>query len=614
MRYVRRAVCRGLSVVHAFLARLVCGTAAAAALCIAACAPALVGSGPALPSQLNPWQADSIVVRGILDTNGLRTVPIETVARVEHGRVVALVFGRQTAVIHVLPAYVGGLSQLRELALTDCGLRTLPREIDYLDRLYLLRLDRNRLVNLPEEICELPGLRDLSLSHNLLVELPEALAGLRQLRVLDVSYNRLSGLPESIGALAALRALSLSHNRLTGLPQSLGGLDSLLTLKLDHNSLVSLPDQIGRLPSLRILQAANNRLARVTDELEQLRTLSVLQLAYNDLLSLPAGLGRSSEMIILDITGNRIASLSERYADPARFPRLATLALDNNRLCSAPPALSAWLERLSPSWRSRQLCGGASGGGMRLVTVGLGDSVEIDGQIVEFLAYKELERRTYLLVRSGGHAAVYQPGARIGHDEFLSRVSRLTGDPPRRSLELSVDRRFLPAPPAPGRYEIVGVGSSVSTAEVGEITLESVAPDSAFLVFAPGLRRLVRPAQSISLAWEDLRATLTCRWVFHDGRGRPPEFYPDSVPPVSAVGFDIDLQDRTFRPRAADRQAAIAADPSAIVEIYDLGGRLLATSPYARADELTASMPNGSYLRRFTGGGETVWDRFFVNR
>jgi hypothetical protein len=102
--------------------------------------PLLVGSP--VVSQVRPcsdWACDSMVVRTILDANGVDQTVYNATQRV--GRVTRL--------------FLRGL-----------GLTSLPAAIGRLDSLQYLDLGENRLTDLPPEIGELRALTGLLLSHN----------------------------------------------------------------------------------------------------------------------------------------------------------------------------------------------------------------------------------------------------------------------------------------------------------------------------------------------------------------------------------------------------------------------------------------------------------------
>lgn len=566
-------------------------------------------------TSLTPLQADTLIVRAILDTNGLRQVPVGAVTQVAHGRVVGLYFGRGRPCISRLPGYVASLSRLYELVITDCGLYTLPHEVDYLQDLYLLRLDNNRLTNIPEQVGDLVGLKELSIRRNQLVEVPAAIGQLFRLERLDLSRNRIQRLSDSVGHLSRLRALDLSHNRLTSMPAAIGGMDSLLTLKLDYNDIAELPAETGRLSSLRILSVSNNRLIGFPKEVGGLTRLNVLQASYNRIEQLPSSLGSLSGLMVLDLRRNDIAGLPSEVAAPGGLSSLYQVRIEHNRLCGLPMSTSRWLERIAGNWRDSQRCHAlGDDDGERRLQVLLGDTVEVADQRVAFLAVGGDDDDPELLVRVNDHVGVYKPRERIGESPLGIRLGTLREESDRLSLDVVTPTRCVVEPDPQGHYALVGPGSRATTLEAGAVELVGVSGGRATFSFLNAAERELSAGEESLISWENFRATVRCTWVFGDGRGPAPEFYPDSAPPVMAAGIVITTSETAYRPDARLRESLIAADPVAQVYIYDLGGRLLASAAYARGEELVASMPNGSYIREARGGGQVVWDRFIVNR
>jgi len=92
------------------------------------------------------FTGDTLVVRGLLDTNGLREVASLSVADTSYERVTALFLAHRG--LSVVTTAVGGLTQLRALDLHDNLLTSLPVSVTSLDSLEVVLLDDNRLCGL----------------------------------------------------------------------------------------------------------------------------------------------------------------------------------------------------------------------------------------------------------------------------------------------------------------------------------------------------------------------------------------------------------------------------------------------------------------------------------
>jgi len=96
----------------------------------------------------------------------------------------------------------------------------------------------------PEWLGRLTALTMLDLSDNQLTALPESLGNLSVLTSLNMSKNELAAVPESLGRLTALTMLDLSDNQLTALPESLGNLSALTSLNISRNHSAAVPDSV----------------------------------------------------------------------------------------------------------------------------------------------------------------------------------------------------------------------------------------------------------------------------------------------------------------------------------------------------------------------------------
>jgi Leucine-rich repeat (LRR) protein len=192
------------------------------------------------------WKDDSLVVRQILDTNGLTELPVEgVIIKGDSGRVTILgLYNYPT--FNILPASIRRLTKLNTLNIEKTNLNILPPEIGDLNMLRVLTLISNKISMLPPEIGKLSSLTTLRviLCSNF-KSIPEEICNLNSLRILDLYDNALTTLPKDIGNLVSLEQVALDYNNLTTLPQSIINL-SLKPYKFKvcyNDSLTFTPEQ-----------------------------------------------------------------------------------------------------------------------------------------------------------------------------------------------------------------------------------------------------------------------------------------------------------------------------------------------------------------------------------
>jgi len=185
---------------------------------------------------VNFWH-DTLVIRSILDSNGLTNISVSKVASFRDGRVFQLDFSR-LGLTKILP-------QIGQLRITH------------------LYLDSNSLESLPNELGSIASLVTLHVSYNRLTAIPSTISNLKGLQHLDISNNQLDSLPIAIGSLFSLSDIWLQNNSLTALPESFDDLGQLHMCNLENNKLESLPMFITRLRELTFLSILHNRLTSV---------------------------------------------------------------------------------------------------------------------------------------------------------------------------------------------------------------------------------------------------------------------------------------------------------------------------------------------------------------
>jgi len=122
------------------------------------------------------WECDSVIVRVILDSNGLTTTPVASVS------------------------YRDSTGRLFHLRLNDLPITKLPNVIGGLSALTNFECERTKLVEISPQIGRLTQLTTLEINDNELTNLPIEITGLNNLTTLDVHNNRLANLPAVVVA------------------------------------------------------------------------------------------------------------------------------------------------------------------------------------------------------------------------------------------------------------------------------------------------------------------------------------------------------------------------------------------------------------------------------
>lgn len=191
------------------------------------------------------YVSDTLAVRAILDSNGLDTVPVESLIDSSNGRIYFLSLHSKN--LSYLPSELGNLTALEYLYLSVNKLTNLPPEIGNLNNLLWIELSVNNIESLPKEILNLTNLVCIWFNGNNLSHIPSEIFNIVSLQYLFINQNNLTSLPSEIEKLTNLKVLDIKENNLTILPNEIGNLSNLKNLYLQHNNLTTLPDSIVKL-------------------------------------------------------------------------------------------------------------------------------------------------------------------------------------------------------------------------------------------------------------------------------------------------------------------------------------------------------------------------------
>ncbi len=323
------------------------------------------------------FQADSLIVRHILDTNHISLSVMGLVKISEDFRI-------------------------SELALSNKNLKIIPREIGSLAGIRSLDLSINVIDSLPSTLFDLPLLTSLDISDNRIAVLSHSIVKCTTLVSLRCANNFLDSLPQEIGKLVNLNELELANNNLTKIPASLGKCKKLTYLGVNNNRLLELPGSLGLCPNLEKLFCDGNNIVALPDSLTLCTKLQYLSIAHNlSVITLPATLGNLAELKYLIATGCKLASLP---ASIGKITGLIDLSVNSNLLTALPPEIVNLRNLYMLKLQANKLCTLETV--MSIWALGV-QPRSLDSQVCDTTSYKPI------VIESPLNGAVYTPGMSI---------------------------------------------------------------------------------------------------------------------------------------------------------------------------------------------------------
>ncbi|MBD3320040.1 MAG: hypothetical protein GF350_02990, partial [Chitinivibrionales bacterium] len=210
------------------------------------------------------YAADTLIIRAILDSNGLHAVAATEVCSPDSlMRYVDSITMRGRG-LEELPPRIGELVQLRSLNLDSNMLTSLPDEIGKLRNLISLIVTENLLSTMPTSLWNIPVLRKVNIRGNAMSTIPDAIQSAAGLEHLNAGFNPVTAIPVSLCSIATLRELNANNCAITQIPDCLDQLPVLATLELQNNELASLPQSFFQLNRIGHIDINNNRLCSLT--------------------------------------------------------------------------------------------------------------------------------------------------------------------------------------------------------------------------------------------------------------------------------------------------------------------------------------------------------------
>lgn len=254
--------------------------------------------------------------------------------------------------------FIQGCTALRELVLSNMGIKRLPQAIKECQHLTRLDISNNNIVDLEHITLDtLSNLSSIKCHNNRLSTVPDYFRNFRQLKYLNLSNNRFDKIPLVVCDIEPLVELDFSFNTVTVVPPEIGKLENLERLNLLANILTSLPPTLGSLVALKELDIRRNVISDFSP-LTSIPVLEVLRCEHNQASTLDASwanirvltakhnsltrfalTGSSTTLTSLNLSYGKLSTLS-----PEIFGHLGsveTLVLDNNTLRILPDGIGS---------------------------------------------------------------------------------------------------------------------------------------------------------------------------------------------------------------------------------------------------------------------------------
>lgn len=216
--------------------------------------------------------------------------------------------------LKIIPAWIGKLSKLEKLMVTDNSFTTIPEEFAKLKNLKRLNLHNNGLASV-NNIYNNSGLTDLILTQNKIGKLSEEIGQLTNLTKLDLRKNKLTTLPATVGNLKKLTQLDLTENNIQKLPDSFDGLSSLKTLFLKNNGMTNFPLAITKASSVKELYLNNNKLTSFPTQISNMKNLSFFNFENNQITELPESMFGMNKLFRIFTQGNPLSKKQKKKLD-----------------------------------------------------------------------------------------------------------------------------------------------------------------------------------------------------------------------------------------------------------------------------------------------------------
>ena len=253
-----------------------------------------------------------------------------------------------------------GLTQLRNLDLSENELSELPQELIQLRKIENLDISNNLFKVYPKPISNLKSLKTLDVSYNLLEQVesltnsnleninffhnniktfPRALTSLKKIRILNFGFNYIEKIPEEVSSWRRIETLIFNYNKLKSLPKGMKSWKNLVVVDFHRNLLRVVPEAARNWQNIEIVDFSENNIEQVPDFVGVWKKARSINFSQNKIHQLNKSVGRWKSLIDLDISNNQLEKLPSSIG---LWKNLVLLKMNYNKISKLPDTVDSW--------------------------------------------------------------------------------------------------------------------------------------------------------------------------------------------------------------------------------------------------------------------------------
>jgi Leucine-rich repeat (LRR) protein len=229
-------------------------------------------------------------------------------------------------------------TQIKDALFVNCGIKSIPQNIENATHLDMLYISENELSELPEELFKLQKLTNLTLSKNKITSISSQIASLKALQTLTLDDNPITEIPKEIFTeLPHLQIFNLNNGSLKQLikkeEESLVHSDSIKEIYLANNLLEEFPAfLIQNMKKLSSLYLSDNHIHSFAEVKISPKKMNDIHLNGNKITHFPSFILEGLNKInFFHLSNNQIKFLPDNLYQLAKS-KGAEIILKNNQI------------------------------------------------------------------------------------------------------------------------------------------------------------------------------------------------------------------------------------------------------------------------------------------